>query len=239
MNRYKIICFSFAGGSKYSFHAIKSLLPDHLEMVVLEYPGRGTLMTAPLLKDVDQLVDVLLEQMRPHLASPYLIYGHSMGGLIAWKMALKLRQELLRLPDGLFLTGCRAPSTWENKKPLHNLPYDELVVELKTMGGIPKEVLEDDDTMRFFEPILRADFEVVASYEYEEEAALPIPFKVMVGTEEELELDEAKAWQQESSLPLDFQALSGGHFFIFDHAKRMIEEFEACRQKWRYQHFNV
>ena len=39
---------------------------------------------------------------------------------------------------------------------------------------------------------------------------------------EDLKKEEIEAWQHESSLPIDFKVLSGGHFFIYQHVDRII-----------------
>jgi surfactin synthase thioesterase subunit len=226
--KQKVICFSFAGGSSYSFNPLKKYIAPQLELVTIDYPGRGSRMNEALVKNIGPLVNDMYLRILPHIADPYVMYGHSMGGIVSYHLAMLLRKMGKRLPAGILITGCRAPSTWDSKEPLHDLPYPELKIELKKMGGIPPEILEDNDTMRFFEPILRADFSVVDSHVYEEHSPLPIPFKILTGMEEDISEDHAMKWQAESIYPLYFKQLSGGHFFIFDHPELIVHEMRNC-----------
>ncbi len=206
-------------------------MPAHIELVTTDYPGRGSRMAEGLLKDVNELVTDMYQQIKHHIDAPYMIYGHSMGGLVAYKMLQLLRTEGKKLPDNVLITGCRAPSSWDKRKRLHDLPYDELVKELTVMGGVPQEILKDKDSMLFFEPIMRADFSVVASHIYQKTAPFSIPFKIITGTQEEISQEDALKWQEETTIPLSYERLEGGHFFIFDHPQKIAEVITACFQK--------
>lgn len=225
--KQKIICFSFAGGSTYSFNPLKKYIGPQFELITIDYPGRGLRMNEALVKDIGSLVNDMYLRLLPHISvDPYVIYGHSMGGIVSYHLAMRLRKMGNPLPAGILITGCRAPSTWDSKEPLHNLPYPELKIELEKMGGIPSEILEDNDSMRFFEPILRADFSVVDSHVYEEHEPLPIRFKILSGTEEDISEEHAMRWQRETIYPLYFKQLTGGHFFIFDHPELIVREMK-------------
>jgi surfactin synthase thioesterase subunit len=227
---YKILCFSYAGGSKYSFSAMEKAKPENVKLITYDYPGRGQRLNEKLVKEIDELVEDMYHQIEPELYAPYLIYGHSMGGLVAYKLVILIRSKGHRLPETVFITGCNAPSAWEKKKLLHNLPYNELITELKEMGGIPTTILNDKDSMQFFEPILRADFSVVASALYQEIEPIAVPFKIIIGTEENIMEEDALKWQKETTIPLHFDKLKGGHFFIFDHSEKIMSDLVNCFQ---------
>ena len=232
-SQFKVIGFSFAGGSQYSFHALKKHLPIYIDFITTDYPGRGARMHEPLLKDLNSITTDMYHQIKEKINAPYFLYGHSMGGLVAYKLALLIRLKGARMPEGVFITGCQAPSAWNNKKNLHDLPYPEFITELKKMNGIPDKILEDEDTMRFFEPILRADFSVVASHVYQPHEPLPVAFKVITGTHEDISVEEGMKWQQETTVPLRFKRFEGGHFFIFDQPEKIAGEIEEWHQEWK------
>lgn len=232
MLKYNILCFSFAGGSRYSFHSLKQFCPKDFELIPLDYPGRGLRSSEPLLRNIDDIVADMYHQIAPFIRKPYMIYGHSMGGLVAYKMALFLKSRNERTPDCMLITGCRAPSTWDQKKGLHDLHFDELIIELRNMGGIPEEILQDRDSMMFFEPILRADFSVVESFKYEIGEALDVPIKVITGLNEDITEEEALRWQDVTSVPLECKRFEGGHFFILDCPDKIANEMQASRNRW-------
>lgn len=228
---YNIICFGFAGGNSYSYNLYKKYLSD-VNLLTFDYPGRGKRFSEDLITDMDMLVANMYQQIKRSLAEPYSLYGHSMGGLMAYSMTRQLLQNNDRLPDGVFITGFRAPSCYHNEKALHNLPINELIEELRTMQGVPKEVLEDEDFMNFYAPILRADLTALSSYQYVNAAPVDIPFKVITGSSENIPVAEALQWQEVTSFQLDFKQMKGGHFFIFENPQNIAQEFMLCKNQW-------
>lgn len=88
---------------------------------------------------------------------------------------------------------------------------------------MPDEILKNDELLDFFEPILRADFTVSESYRHNVIPPLNIPITVITGSQEDMEIDEIKTWQRETTEPVDFRVLSGGHFFIYEHVDSILK----------------
>jgi external thioesterase TEII len=64
---------------------------------------------------------------------------------------------------------------------------------------------------------------VSETFSYEDHPPLNIPITVITGTEEDMEKDDILLWQKESSIPVDFMQMPGGHFFIFDHRDKVVD----------------
>ena len=88
---------------------------------------------------------------------------------------------------------------------------------------MPDEILQSEELLDYLEPILRTDFSVSETYSYKAHAPLDIPMTVITGTEEHMENEDILLWQKESSLPVDFKQMPGGHFFIFKHIDKLFE----------------
>lgn len=229
---YNIVCFSFAGGNSYSYNLYKKYISDDINLITFDYPGRGKRFSEDLITDINMLVSDMYQHVKSALHEPYTLYGHSMGGLMAYCMARHLLLNNEQLPDGVFITGCWAPSFSHNQKLLQNLPINELIEELKIMQGIPKEILDDKDFMKFYAPILRADFTAVSSYKHLDAEPIDIPFKVITGSSENISIAEALQWQQVTSFKLDYKQMTGGHFFILDNAQNIAQELMLCKHQW-------
>lgn len=212
----------FAGGSKYSFNSFKPFLREHFEIHALELSGRGERTQEPLVEDIYQARDDLFAQMEPHLESEYVIYGHSLGGLLAYKLALLIEQKGLRGASKVVVSG-RAVPTKRPDKIRYNLPKEAFIQTLKELNGTPKEILEHPELFEFFEPILRADFALVDRYHFNTTGRLKTPLSLLYGLEETFSLEEAQAWQAFSTHPMKFHTFSGNHFFIYEHIQ------EVCR----------
>lgn len=226
MNRsIDLFCLHFAGGNKYSYRAFVQKAPSFINIIPLEAPGRGARMGEALLTDIHKMAEDFLRQLKPRLnGKPYAIYGHSMGALVAFLLARKLRDNGHNLPVQLFLTGTSGPSSparLQNKR--HLLERDAFLQEITALGGLPLEILDSKELLEYIEPIIRKDFMVSENYQYNEEMPLQIPFTVATGTEENMDEEEILAWQKESTEPVDFRKFEGDHFFIFRHTSEIVD----------------
>lgn len=218
-----MFCLPYAGGSRYSYNAYLELAPDSIEIIPLDLPGRGSRIREKPLTNVQSMVDDIFEQIKSGLAKSYVIYGHSMGSLIGYLLVKKILAAKLNPPLHLFVTGRGGPSTKRNEPPYYLLPYDEFIQKLREMQGSPTQILDDPDSMEFFEPIIRADFQCVETYNYEKNEPFNIPITCMFGSDEDVKYEEALTWQLETTATLTVKEFPGEHFFIFNYGKEIME----------------
>lgn len=224
----RIYFLPFAGGSSYSYTNFASILPKHLEFRSLEVPGRGTRINDALLKNAHELCDDFFAQLQEDGAfdKPYILFGHSMGALLGFLLLHKIKEENLPLPQHFYASGRGGPSFPDEREQYYLLSDLDFKQKLKELGGSPKEVLEHDTLMDFFLPILRADFELVETYNYTQKEPLNIPITVFIGDKDEATFEEAQAWQEESTQKVQIHVLPGDHFFLFEQASAICSIFD-------------
>lgn len=223
MEKFHLFCLPFAGGNKYCYRKLEKVAEPFIEVITLEYPGRGTRISEQLLTDIDALTDDLYKQMKDMLYGRYAIYGHSMGGLLACLLSRKLIGNGHPPAAHLFITGTAGPSGRKDNNKWHLLEKGKFLEKIKDMQGSPDEVLCNEEILDYFEPILRADFKASESYIYDGSYPQDIPFTVITGTEEDMEKEQILSWRKESLASVDFKRLPGKHFFIFDYPEKIME----------------
>lgn len=223
-----LFCLPFAGGSCYSYRGFAENTADFVNVIPIDLPGHGRYITQPLLTNILDMADNVFHQIRDSLDQPYAIYGHSMGTTLGYLLSKKILREGAPKPVHLFFSGRYSVTIESKEKHTHLLPRDEFVKRVMgKYGGIPKEVAMEKDLMDLFVPIIRADFQAVATYKYEKAEPLDIPIKVMIGMDDNATLEEAFKWQEVTTRKISVTQFSGGHFFIFDHVEdicRIISE---------------
>lgn len=211
----QIVMLPFAGGNKNSYQAIVRSVPG---AYTLEYPGRGSRIREPLPFTLDQLVDDAVLQLKKtiDINKPYIIYGHSMGALIAYLLCHRIRTQKWPMPEKLVVSGRKAPIV-KRIRFLSELPDEAFVQAVTAMGGIPADVATYPELVAYIVPILKADFKVYEAYTYTPSEKLPVPIDVFYGTEEGVKEEDMAGWKEESHKDVNIRRMKGNHFFILDH----------------------
>jgi len=224
MEKTNLFFLPFAGGSKYSYRKYEANQPPFFNFIPLEYPGRGSRVTEPFAADVHVLVDDLYHRICHFLDKErYGIYGHSMGGVVAYLLTRVILANGHRPPEHVFITGTAGPSVASRKeRNYHLLDKAEFLEKVRDLDGLPEEIFQDSELLDFIEPILRADFRISETYVHEEEAPMEIPFTVITGMDEDIAPEDIQLWQNCSRHKVDFRRMKGGHFFIFQYIDTII-----------------
>ena len=225
MEKFNVFCLPFAGGNRYSFRPFEEQAGSLVNIIPLEYPGRGARAAEPLIRDITVLIDDICRQFLAYEATEkFAIWGHSMGALVALFLVRELERNGHQLPEQLFLSGCSHPCTiiLESQKR-YMMSRSDLIAELKELNGSAEDIFNDKDMFDYYEPIIRADFQVAETMSYEIKNPLPVPFTVLTGTAEKFTSEDARFWQKESTVAVDFRKMTGNHFFLFDHIQEILE----------------
>lgn len=224
MEKMKLFCFPYAGGSAALYMKWNSFLHPSIHIVPIELAGRGKRYSEPFYSDIEQAVHDIYAKIKDELDElPYALFGHSMGGLLAFEIAHKIRLQGHSAPKIIFLSGKNPPHR-QNHRDIHHLPNEELIKEIFEMGGTPKEILQHNELVEMLIPILRADFTLVENYRYSKrEEILDCDLVVMNGRQDKLTQDsDMKEWSRYTKREMRTYHIDGGHFFINEHLESVV-----------------
>jgi medium-chain acyl-[acyl-carrier-protein] hydrolase len=225
--KLRLFCFCYAGGSAADFSSWRSFLPPEISVCAIQLPGRGARYAETPYDSMPELIAALAPALA-HMDEPYAFFGHSMGGLVAFELTRHRMRNGLSMPRHLFISGCHAAHCRNNDKPLHNLPTNAFIDELRDYNGTPAEVLENRELMELLLPTLRADFALVENYQYQPAPRLPVPITVFAGKNDEHDSDEqVEGWRTETSSAFRVQWFDGDHFFINSHRQEVLASINA------------
>ena len=213
----RLFCFPYAGGDAQVYRAWSRHLPPSVEVLAARLPGRGLRMKEAAFRDLAPLVAAVASAATPYLDRPFAFFGHSMGALISFELARLLRERGVRGPSHLFVSGRRAPQLPRAEPITYDLPDAEFVEYLRSLKGTPAEVFDHPELLELMLPLVRADFSVVETYQYRPGPALGCPVTAFGGeSDEEVSVEEIKAWGEQTSGRFDARIIPGDHFFLND-----------------------
>ncbi|HET9380712.1 MAG TPA: alpha/beta fold hydrolase [Streptomyces sp.] len=218
----RLVCLPHAGGSASFFFPVSKALAPAVEVLAIQYPGRQDRRHEPGIVDLHDLADRIFEALRPLAGRPLALFGHSMGAVLAYEIALRMRDAGLPAPVNLFASGRRAPSRHRDER-VHLEPDDRIVAELRTLSGTHASVLADPEVLAMIMPAVRSDYRAVETYRHGPGRRLDCPVTVLTGDEDpRVTVDEASAWKEHTTGPTELRVLPGGHFFLVEQSARVI-----------------
>lgn len=175
---FRLFCFPYAGESSIIFRRWLDKLPANIEICPIELPGRGSKIKLAPLNRLEPIVKALTLQIQSYLDKPFAFFGHSMGGILSFEFTHLLHKKYGISPVNLFISACRAPQIPNSEPPIHGPIKSDFIAELRHYNFIPNAVLENQELMQLFLPILRADFAVLETYVYHHAPPLECPISV-------------------------------------------------------------
>jgi surfactin synthase thioesterase subunit len=211
----RLLCLPPAGGAASFYRNWGNSLPAEVDVCAVQLPGRETRLREPPYTRLGPLVDALAAAIRPHLDRPFAIFGHSMGALLGFELARRLRATAAPEPLLLVVSGHRAPHLPRTRPPLHGLPRAELIEAVRDLQGTPDDVLRNSELLELVLPTMRADFAVCETYVHRVCPPLACRLVALGGIGDELvSREEVAAWRHHTQGPFAMSMLPGDHFFL-------------------------
>ena len=211
----RLICFPYAGGSAQVFKDWGKLLPASIELCAVQYPGRGSRFTEPAITDMGEMLDAIEANLGSYLNKPFAFYGHSLGAGLAFELTRRLEKKGVQ-PKCLIVSGRNAPHVETEHEEVHTLPDAEFQAKLAEMNGTPQEVLAHPELMELMLPLLRADFTLAETGDFDTETMINCPMRAYGGlTDEDVPLKGIEGWGKYSN-NFKHHMLPGDHFFLAD-----------------------
>lgn len=230
--QYNLFCLPPAGSSATIYANWKKLIDARVNIVPLDYPGHGSKMNEPLIQNPEELAEKIANYISRYSDLPYLLFGHSLGAALIWKILHYLHNY--NVIDRLVLIIISGRPTNEGIQHLeyHKPLSDEKILHrLNRYGNFPAEILMNPDALRFFMNIIRHDFDISNQLLKESIEKTNIPLTVFFGKDDPDILNEKYMydWKKYTEHWLGCTSFNGGHFyFLNDNTKvEMLEKINS------------
>lgn len=228
----RLFCFPYAGAGASVFYSWVSKLSSDIELCAIQFPGREVRIREPLFTEISPLVKTLAEVLLPYLDRPFIFFGHSLGALVSFEVARLLRQNYVKSPKHLFVSGRCAPQLPRRYPKIHELPDNLFIEELRRYNGTPEALLDNQEILSLFLPILRADFAINDTYNYTIDAPLDCPISAFGGLQDlRVSSDDIAAWRYQTNQTFSMQMFPDGHFFIKHEYDKLLFIIESKTNK--------
>lgn len=221
-SRTPLVVFPHAGAGTTPYRRLADECATAFHPVIVRLPGRETRLREPAFRHIGSLVNAALAALLPILTRGPVLYGHSLGALVAFEVARQASCAYGLEPAHLVVSGCSAPRIRSLRQTRHMLPDDELWLSVCELNGMSEEIAHDTAMRELLLPTLRADFQVSDTYRYSPGPVLGCPIDALAGDHDtEAPATGMSGWAQETTGRFRLHVLPGDHFFNLDAGTRL------------------
>ncbi|MGW0737854.1 thioesterase II family protein [Streptomyces sp. NPDC002851] len=217
----RLYCFAHAGAGTTSFARWREHLGPDVELAPLPLPGRDSRRRERRVTSRAGLLDDLLGTVAEGAAAgPYALYGHSLGGLVAYTLTRALAERGLPAPVLLAVGACPPPDAV--LEHVGSVSDERLLGFLGDLGSAPSGALAAADSIwhRTVLPVLRDDLQLAAALRGAARdpatgGPLPVPLLAVDGLADPVVGSGAMdGWRRWTTGGLTRRSVPGDHFFV-------------------------
>lgn len=228
----KLVIFPHAGGLAHQYSFLIDALPASM---VLELPGRGFRVEENV-ENFSHLVSLAKDEVLK-IDQPLILFGHSMGALLAFELYKLWPQNSIR---GMVLSGVAAPHLFgQERGALWDLDDDEkLMRNLTTQGGVPSKLIEHETFKSTFLPMIKRDLSYLKGYSGKKEAGvIECPVLTIAAENDPVApMSKVQAWREYAKNEFEFSVFPGNHFYFEEERKNLIEKLKIFLNTYGENH---
>ncbi|MEV6742470.1 alpha/beta fold hydrolase [Streptomyces sp. NPDC051104] len=209
-----VFCLPHAGGGSHQYLSWTATLDEVFTWVPLEYPGHFTRDEEPCYGSFTDAVAGLVEEIEKQAVGRRIgLFGHSMGGSLAYEVGRLLSARRRVVLDALVISSAEPPSASPAARQRYfELGDEELLEHLENLGGVRSSLLARSFLAETL-PLIRSDYRLHHSYRPDADASIDVPLHVCYGSDEAMTKQRVPAWRRHASAPVTFHRFDGGHFY--------------------------
>ncbi len=213
-----LVCLGFCGGGTGTYRQWAQHMPEDTDLALICYPGREGRFADDFPESWESMAADAASLVLRAADRPYVLFGHSMGGWMAFDVATRIERDHGPLPELLIVSSCNAPDrgvTERDRFPHIEDTDDELVQwMLSTGGALPDYAITDPDLHEIAIELMRADVRVRDSFVPTPGLRTRLPVQVLYGADDTvIAPDVALRWKSVAAGDLHIDRLPGGHFY--------------------------
>ncbi|MFK4066958.1 thioesterase II family protein [Streptomyces sp. NPDC029674] len=228
--RARLIAFPHAGGAAAAYRQWSTWAGPDMELHAVQYPGRAGRFREPAHTRCEPLALDTAARLQSFADLPLILFGHSMGALVAFEVAVELERTYGIRPAHLIVSGAPAPSVPSRTTEMRSDASDDALVRaMRELGGSKEEVLADPELLPLILSVMRADLTIGETYRPRARTCIAAPVTVMSGVDDDFATAAAvQGWQEYTTGEFRQESFPGAHFYL--HADQARQVFDRVRE---------
>lgn len=222
--KIRLFCFHHSGGAASSYYRWIEHISPSIELIAIQLPGREDRFSEPLINKLEDIIAPLIEGFHTYKEKPFFAFGHSLGALVSFEFLSAIRKYYSILPHYLVVSAARAPHLTYKRPALSQLDNESLIKKIKSYNGIDDSIINNNDLLSLFLPIIRSDFKLLDNYQYKSTNPLLCDILALAGLDDQtVNCEDIRAWSLYTKNNFNYLSFPGEHFFLRKHQPKIIQ----------------
>ncbi len=222
----RVFCIPFAGGGASKYSPWKRIVPEGVEIVPIQLPGREKRVREKLEYDLIAMAEKIASAIAEISSDgiPFIIFGHSMGGILAFETTKILEK------NGILPRKCVISATdlegISNLRSVRDMTDEELLDAVSVYGAA--QDLEAMKKFKFFfgmfMRVIRADFIMLEDYAMDTSSKITVPITALYSDCDKLARRKTmEFWKNMTDAKFAIREFKGNHFYLFENESAVID----------------
>ncbi len=187
-----------------------------------------------------QLINYLVEHMLSLSDMPFIVYGHSMGGIVAYEVLAELEKEYQLTPIVFIPSSVAPPAIFERLKvlpPLYDIDDEMDMLDCRRLLEQSQIILPVKSGIKpMTDAALRSDIQLLKTYQHTEQR-LSCPIIALQANNDILVKDSVTVslWKQYTSNDFMFQEVEGTHLYFMNPPQSFFRMMKSLLCKTKQQ----
>ncbi|MER5651067.1 thioesterase domain-containing protein [Streptosporangium sp. NPDC002524] len=221
--RVRLVCFPHAGGdAPMSYRGWQDRLPADVELSAVCYPGRQNRVNERPIDRMEPLVDHVCRALVPLADRPLALFGHGMGAVVAYEVAVRLAGRHRISPAALLVSAYAAPHLCADDA--RRIPIGDRQLAEQAAAADPA-LLRFPELMDLAMVALRADHDLLHAYRPASTPLVTAPVVGYRGTDDpRVSHGEMRAWSRVAGSGFELRTFPGDHFYPVDAEAALVAD---------------
>lgn len=225
----RVFCLHPVGAGASMFSHFMYNPPKNTDVLAFQLPGRENRSDEQPYEDVNLLVKDMAEAILPLLDKPFIIMGHSFGGIVGFELIRYLRRHYGKQPIHLFISGTIAPQLTKKWKERDVISETAIFTNSEEKLLALMSYIDDVDFLKRILPIMRKDMPLIMNYLYTDEALFDFPVTGFAADKDEVVLDrEVACWKEQTTAAFSLEVVEGDHWFLSRNKELILQRLSQA-----------
>ncbi len=220
----QLFILPYAGGTVGSFRRLSECIDARIDVITVEYSGRGTRSAEPLAGSFEEMIDDSAEYCvaRRKTNIPFAVMGYSMGGIMGYELLAE--NKIPGKLEHFFICAEVSPKVRASELGGISSITDDYVLErARNLGGMYEKMLTDKRFAQIYVRPMLSDYKNFLSYSFDSGSSIVCVDHTFMYCEKDTPIEAITKWNELIKGSSSYYEMGDNHFFINQYYEKMSQ----------------